>query len=115
MTQTSDEIVYTAAEREEILGRMRAVLSNFYYGAQRTGCHTFIEWTGVMQKYYDICRHEHDAGRDFTNSSVHTGGGLGYSPEWRDHDFAYLAEKLTCIFGTDEAFWARLMTEIKHR
>lgn len=67
----------------------------FYYHAVKIGCHPFIEFTGLLNEYINICRAAHAAGIDFTETSVHGSGVLPVKP----HHVAYLSEKLACIYG----------------
>jgi len=103
------EETYSFAERAEILDRMDRVIKSFYYGATRTGCHTFIEFAGLLGEFHKLCAIEHENGRDFTNLSIHTGNSLPVKP----HNLDYLAEKLTCIFGTSDEFWIGLVEHVK--
>lgn len=89
------EETYSAEERTEILRKMEAVSSSFYYAAIQTQCHPFIEFCGLMNKYIDLCRAAHKQGIDFTNANTHSDMALPVEA----HDMAYLAEKLDCIFG----------------
>lgn len=80
-----------------MLTKMQAVSSAFYAGAVRTGCHPFIEFTGLMNEYIQLCRAAMVQGEDFTETSVHgSGKPLPMQPHHRD----YLNEKLECIYGT---------------
>jgi len=83
-------------ELMEICNKMTQVSDNFYYGAIHTGCHPFIEFCGLMNKYIDICRESAKQGIDFTMANAHTGESLKLA----DHHKAYLFEKLSCIFET---------------
>jgi hypothetical protein len=94
-TEPSDN-VYNKDELKEMVAKMRLTSSIFYRYAAATGCHTFIEFCGLMNKYIDICDRAAEAGLDFTTSSIH-GGGITLPVE--EHDVAYLAEKFACIFA----------------
>jgi hypothetical protein len=86
---------HSPQEREEMLRKMQTLSDNFYAAVIHTGCHPFIEFTGLMNKYIDLCRAAHKKGLDFAMANTHTGQALPVAP----HDMAYLAEKLDCIFG----------------
>ena len=86
---------YSEAEREEMLRRMGDTSSVFYRMAQQTGCHTFIEFCGLMNKYIDVCREQSHNGIDFTETSRHSDGAMDLDK----HHAVYLFEKLDCIFG----------------
>jgi hypothetical protein len=75
---------------------MRRLSSGFYYGAVQIGCHSFIEFCGLMNKYIDLCAATLKDGGDFNTANVHTGTSLVAA----EHDIEYLAEKFECIFGT---------------
>ena len=89
--------IYSEAEREKILRRMQEASGVFYALAIQTGCHTFIEFCGLMNKFIDICREQSQAGKDFTEASRHSDAVM----EIEDHHVAYLFEKLDCIFGNN--------------
>lgn len=79
-----------------MVDKMQDTSSIFYSLARATGCHTFIEFCGLMNKYIDICRRAAQDGRDFTQASIHSSG----EPlQVEGHDVDYLAEKFACIFG----------------
>lgn len=88
--------IYSYEENEVMLYKMRALSSGFYAGAVRIGCHGFIEFTGLMNKYIDLCDAANKDGVDFNTTNVHHGTPL----KVREHDIDYLAEKFECIFGT---------------
>ncbi|MEG4572655.1 hypothetical protein QUA56_08115 [Microcoleus sp. N3A4] len=82
---------------EEILEAMKAASSNYYREAIATNCHTFIEFTGLMNEYIKICeRNLKQRGIDFTKSSVHCPGEPKLSIE--DWELQYINDKLRCIF-----------------
>lgn len=89
-----------------MLSQMREASAVFYVLARKAGCHTFIEFCGLMNKYIDVCERAAAEGVDFTSTSVHSGQPL---PVAR-HDVQYLAEKFACIFGStmasDPEIWA---------
>lgn len=83
---TSEHIVLDAMERAS---------SAFYRDAQRTGCHAFIELTGLINEYIRMCEDRLRSGGSFLQLNVHTGEHLPL-PRYRE---AYIAEKLECIYG----------------
>lgn len=85
------------AELEVVVASMRAVSRVFYGGAVHVGHHAFIEFTGLINEYIDVCQNNLAAGVDFTETTVH-GSGKGLKIEGFQR--AYLAEKLSCIYGT---------------
>jgi hypothetical protein len=85
----------TAADREACLKAMHSASSAFYTLAVRAGNHAFIEFTGLMNEYINLCQQAHEQGIDFTMLNVHTGQHLPFQA----HHFNYLAEKLECIYG----------------
>lgn len=87
---------YTQAERDEIIARMCQASAAFYRDATRIGCHTFIEFTGLMNEFINLCEQAQRQGIDFLDTSVH--GGEAALP-MRGHHRQYLNEKLECIYG----------------
>jgi hypothetical protein len=82
---------------EEILRAMKAASNNYYREAIATNCHTFIEFTGLMNEYIKICeRNLKQRGIDFTKTSVHCPGEPRLQIEGWELD--YINEKLQCIF-----------------
>jgi hypothetical protein len=59
-------------EREECLRAMQAASNAFYAAATRCGNHAFIEFTGLMNEYIQLCWEAHRNGIDFTRASVHS-------------------------------------------
>lgn len=86
---------YTPAERREMLKKMRAVASTFYGLAAASGCHALIEFTGLMNEFITVCSKAHERGEQFPFANTHSGTPLPFEP----YNFAYLAEKLDCIYG----------------
>lgn len=81
----------------EILVAMKAASNNYYREAIATNCHTFIEFTGLMNEYIKICeRNLKQRGVDFTKTSVHCPGEPRLHME--DWELDYINEKLQCIF-----------------
>lgn len=90
---------HSEAELREMIVKMRATSGTFYGGAVRTGNHAFIEFTGLMNEYIQLCERALAQGIDFTLLNTHSGLSLPM-PE---HCKRYLSEKLECIFtGHDE-------------
>lgn len=85
------------AELEVMLKRMEQASSAFYYLAVQVGHHAFIEFTGLMNEYINVCRDTMNAGVDFTLTTAH---GDGVALTFQGYQRKYLAEKLTCIFQT---------------
>ncbi|MEG4964652.1 MULTISPECIES: hypothetical protein [unclassified Microcoleus] len=82
---------------EEILQAMTIVANNYYREAIATNCHTFIEFTGLMNEYIKICeRNLKQRGVDFTKTSVHCPGEPKLQIEVWELD--YINDKLRCIF-----------------
>ncbi|MEG4883015.1 hypothetical protein QUB75_19740 [Microcoleus sp. K1-B6] len=81
---------------EEILKAMEAAANNYYREAIATNCHTFIEFTGLMNEYIKICERNLKQGIDFTKSSVHCPGEPKLKIE--DWELEYISDKLRCIF-----------------
>lgn len=79
---------------EETLQKMRIISANFYHGAQLAKCHNFLEFTGLINEYIEICEQNLTIGIDFTQANAHTGQHLKIMPYQVD----YLNEKLECIF-----------------
>ena len=83
------------SERRDMLEKMRHASSVFYVLARQTGCHAFIEFTGLMNEYIAICEAAEAAGIDWTMANTHTDAVLPMAP----YHVRYLAEKLDCIYG----------------
>jgi len=93
-------VTYSKEELEAMLRGMRKASSAFYRDAVRIGCHPFIEFTGLMNEFINLCEAAHAQGQDFTETSIHgSGKPLPMQPYHRD----YLNEKLECIYGTSLA------------
>lgn len=89
-------MTYSKEELQEMLKKMNNASAVFYSMATHTGCHTFIEFTGLMNEYIQVCQQTMEAGKDFTEASAHGGGELLV----HDYNLEYMAEKFTCIFET---------------
>lgn len=86
---------YTKEERDAIMRRMRAASDTFYVLASGSGCHAFIEFTGLMNEYIKLCHEADEAGIPWVHANVH---GDVHLP-WKPWHIAYLSEKLECIYG----------------
>ncbi len=91
----NDEPAFDAAKRRQMLEEMQATSDRFYRSAARIGCHAYIEFCGLMNKYIDVCRRAEAQGVDWLMANTHTGAPLPFE----NHDLVYLAEKLSCIYG----------------
>lgn len=80
---------------EDALQKMSAVTSTFYRAAQQTGCHSFIEFCGLMNEYIKVCETTMHNGGDFLDANTHSDKPL----MMHDYHARYLAEKFDCIFG----------------
>ena len=82
---------------EEILEAMKAAANNYYREAICTNCHTFIEFTGLINEYIKICeRNLNQRGVDVTKTSTHCPGEPRLQVE--DWELDYINDKLGCIF-----------------
>jgi len=81
---------------EEILEAMKAASHNYYREAIATNCHTFIEFTGLINEYIKICERNLKQGVNFTKTSVHCSGETKLQIESWELD--YINDKLRCIF-----------------
>ncbi|MEG4032213.1 hypothetical protein QUA26_29020, partial [Microcoleus sp. Pol12A4] len=52
---TRKELPNSPQTPEEILEAMKAASHNYYRDAIATNCHTFIEFTGLINEYIKIC------------------------------------------------------------
>lgn len=86
---------HTREELAAMLPKMREASNEFYPKAQQIGNHAFIEFTGLMNEYINICRRSLDRNVDFATANVHSGVAL--EPE--DFQVRYMCEKFECIFG----------------
>lgn len=93
-------MTYTPEELREMLAKMSAASSAFYRDAVRTGCHPFIEFTGLLTEYIKLCEAALAQGIDFTETSIH---GSGQPLPMESYHRDYLNEKLECIYGTSLA------------
>lgn len=81
---------------EEILEAMKVASHNYYREAIATNCHTFIEFTGLINEYIKICERNLKQGVDFTKTSVHCPDETKLEIERWELD--YINDKLRCIF-----------------
>jgi hypothetical protein len=82
---------------DEILEAMNIAAHNYYREAIATNCHTFIEFTGLINEYIKICeRNLKQRGVDFTKTSAHCPCEPRLQIE--DWELNYLNDKLRCIF-----------------
>jgi hypothetical protein len=95
MTKRIGSTGYTEAELKAMIERMKDVSSAFYPAAAATGCHAFIEFTGVMNEFIKICENSLADGVDFATANTHSDTPLVVHP----YNALYIAEKLDCIFG----------------
>lgn len=87
---------YSRAELETMVEKMHAASHLFYRDAVRTGCHAFIEFTGLMNEFIQLCERQLARGRDFNGANIHSGGEPLPMQEYHRR---YLREKLECIYG----------------
>jgi len=74
---------------------MQAAWMAFYRDAASIGCHAFLEFSGLMAKFIDLCRQAEASGEPWLRANVHSGQHLAFE----GHDVDYLLEKLECIYG----------------
>ena len=86
---------YTPEERQEILAKMHATSQVFYGMAVASGCHAFIEFTGLMNEFLQVCEEAEEAGRPWIHANGHNPEHLRFQPR----HIEYLSEKLGCIYG----------------
>lgn len=96
MVKSQNEVLATAPDNSQMLVQMDAAADAFYRSAVGIGNHAFIEFTGLMKEYVNICRAAHEEGIDFSISNRHSGRHLKVEPFQLD----YIVEKLDCIFGS---------------
>jgi hypothetical protein len=90
-------MTYSPEELQEMIAKMQSASSVFYSMAVRSGNHAFIEFTGFMNEYINLCQAALAEGRDFTEANVHVGQPLF---PMRPHHANYLGEKFGCIFAS---------------
>jgi hypothetical protein len=87
---------HTDAERSLALARMTEICESFYLAAVATGCHAFIEFTGLLGEFLQVCRDAEEAGnKTWMSQNVHGGEHMPMAP----YRLGYLREKLACIYG----------------
>lgn len=86
---------YSLEEEAIILKHMKTVSGHFYTSAVIIQCHAFIEFTGLMNEYINICQNAHQSGQRFMFANKHSEEPLSIRP----HQIKYLADKFDCIFG----------------
>jgi hypothetical protein len=93
---TKKEMPNSPQTPDEVLNAMKIAAHNYYREAIATNCHTFIEFTGLINEYIKICERNLNQGVDFTKTSTHCPG----EPELHieDWELAYINDKLRCIF-----------------
>lgn len=96
-TSVRRNTVYTEDELREMIKKMHDASGIYYALAVQTGCHTFIEFTGLINEFIKLCEQALVDGIDFTQASIHSGQHLPFEP----YHIAYLREKLECIYGPD--------------
>lgn len=81
---------------KESLNKMQDISNAFYQRAIALGIHPFIEFAGMMNEFIKMGLQTLEAGKDFTQTSIHSDapGLVAYS-----FNGDYLAEKFECIFG----------------
>lgn len=79
---------------QESLALMQKAAENFYSAAIRTNCHSFIEFTGLMNEYIKVCQEfqKDNPEADFRECNAHTGKQL------KSYHLDYVLEKLNCIY-----------------
>jgi|GEM_PF-1332468 len=86
---------YSPQTPEEILEAMETAAHNYYREAIATNCHTFIEFTGLINEYIKICERNLKRGIDFTKTSAHC---RELKLQIEDWELDYINDKLRCIF-----------------
>jgi len=89
------EPAYSSEERATMLKSMREASDRFYRMAVKIQCHPFIEFSGLMHEYIQMCERAHQQGIDFTQTHAHS----GYALPMQSFNAAYLGEKIGCIYG----------------
>lgn len=87
----------TREELEECIEKMKAASAAFYTMAiYCNGNHAFIEFTGLMNEYINVCEDRLRAGIDFRHLNKHSG-----NEPLAPYRLAYLNEKIDCIYGVE--------------
>lgn len=80
--------------RLEMIAKMRIASKHFYAAAIAIGNHPFIEFTGLINEYINVCEQATASGVDFTECNTHSDKELPMAA----HQINYINEKLECIF-----------------
>lgn len=94
MKNQNEPRVYSDEELKQMLIKMKAASSAFYGAAQQIGNHAFIEFTGLMNEYINVCSDALTDGKDFTTFNIHSGRSM-----IKSYQREYMQEKIECIFG----------------
>ena len=92
--QVRPSAMHSTPDRTVMLRLMRDASNVFYGLAVQAGCHSFIEFTGLMNEYINCCEEASANGIDFARCNTHEGQSL---PMYQ-HQVEYANEKLECIF-----------------
>lgn len=84
----------TKEEQAVAIVRMKLASQAFYRAAVAIGNHPFIEFTGLMNEYINMCHNAHSDGIDFSECNTHGDKDL----PMLDYQVKYVNEKLECIF-----------------
>lgn len=79
-----------AANRRLVLKKMKQASDKFYAMAAEAGCHQFLEFTGLMNEYIEVCSRAEDYGIDWFQAA---------ELPFKEQHLRYLADKLDCIYG----------------
>lgn len=83
-------------DRKLALDRMAEICESFYLAAVATDVHAFIEFTGLLGEFLNLCKDAEQSGcRTWMGANVHGGENLPMRP----YRLGYLREKLSCIYG----------------
>jgi hypothetical protein len=102
LKKSNTKTMMTSETKERLqasIKKMQQLSSAFYAGAVHAENHAFIEFSGLINEYIEICKITLDQDIDFTKANIHCGQNLVYS----GHNESYLREKLECIYGTSLA------------
>ncbi len=84
--------------RQELLEKLRQMqnLSNMFYDISRSiQVHTYIEFTGFLNEYIQLCRCALEKDIDFTETSAHNSQR---ELPIEEYQAAYIGEKFGCVF-----------------
>jgi hypothetical protein len=92
--------ITSEAQRKECAALLHAIRNTsqmFYSRAQLIGVHTFIEFTGLINEYINLCQWamEHDI--DFRHINVHSCVEMNLPTH--DVQIQYIGKKFACIFS----------------